>query len=121
MPTGGAGNDQPVMEREGGDAVIPRTEASQQTPAAEAQGSRPDAPSAPRVSGELVVGATPVVRTPTRRRVTKATSAPRPQEVGASSSSAPEAEATSAVPREWTSGGGTSVLNKVAHEAHSLL
>ena len=102
------------MERERGDAVIPRTEASQQTPATEAQGSRPDALSAPRVSGELVVGVTPVFRTPMRRHVTKATSAPRPQEVGASSSSAPEAEATSAVPREWTSGGGMGVLNKAA-------
>nr|XP_045089508.1 uncharacterized protein LOC109746334 [Aegilops tauschii subsp. strangulata] len=70
-PTGGANNDQPVMEREGGDAVIPRTEASQQASAAESQGSRPDAPSAPRVSGELVGGATPVVCTPTRWRVTK--------------------------------------------------
>nr|XP_020190828.1 tol-Pal system protein TolA-like [Aegilops tauschii subsp. strangulata] len=121
VPTGAAGNDQPFMEREGGEAVVPRAEVPQPTPAAETQGSRPNAPSAPQVGGGLVVGVTPVARTPARRRAAKATSAPRPQEIGASSSSAPEAEATSAVPQEWTTGGGTSVLNKAAHEVHSLL
>ena len=93
----------------------------QQAPTVEAQGSRPDMPPTPEVGGELVVGATHVVRTPARWRVEQATSAPQPQEIGASSSSAPEAEATSAAPREWTSGGGTSVLNKAAHEVQSLL
>nr|XP_020169011.1 translation initiation factor IF-2-like [Aegilops tauschii subsp. strangulata] len=119
-PTRAAGNDQPVMEREGGEAVVPRAEVPQQKPAAETQGSRPNAPS-PKVGGGLVVGATPVDRTPVRRRAAKAISAPRPHEIGASSSSAPEAEATSSVLREWTTGGGTSVLNKAAHEVHSLL
>nr|XP_020169940.1 tol-Pal system protein TolA-like [Aegilops tauschii subsp. strangulata] len=120
-PNGAAGNDQLVMAREGGDVVIPRTEVPQQTSAAETQGSRPNAPPAPQVGGELLAGATPVARTPARRRAVKATSAPRPQEIGASSSSAPAAEATSAVPQEWMFGGGTGVLNKAAQEVTSLL
>nr|XP_020174037.2 atherin-like [Aegilops tauschii subsp. strangulata] len=85
------------------------------------QGSRPDVPPVPQVSGEMVLGASPVARTPARRRAAKATSVLRPQEIGASSSSAPEAEATSAVPREWTSGGGTGVLDKASQEVRSRL
>ena len=36
---------------------------------------------------------------------------PRPQEVGATSSSVPDTEATSATPVGWIHGGGTSALN----------
>nr|XP_020179584.1 translation initiation factor IF-2-like [Aegilops tauschii subsp. strangulata] len=82
-PTGGAGNEQPVMEREGGDAVIFRTEVLQQAPTAEAQGSRPDVPPTPQVGSELVVRATPVARTPVRSRAAKAISAPRLREIRA--------------------------------------
>nr|XP_020147959.1 uncharacterized protein LOC109733179 [Aegilops tauschii subsp. strangulata] len=95
-PTGGVGDNQPVMEREGGDAVILRTEVPQQALTAEAQGSQPDVPPTPPVGGELVVGATPVVRSLVHHCAAKATSALHPQEIGATSSSAPEAEATSA-------------------------
>jgi hypothetical protein len=55
-PTGGAGNDQPVVERRGGDAIVPGAEVPLQAPTAEARGSRSDVPPAPPVSGELVVG-----------------------------------------------------------------
>jgi hypothetical protein len=76
-PIGGSGNDQPVVERRGGDAIILRAEVPLQVPTAEARGSQSDVPPAPPVSGELVVGATPVVRPPGRRRAAKAASAPR--------------------------------------------
>nr|XP_020156939.1 translation initiation factor IF-2-like [Aegilops tauschii subsp. strangulata] len=95
-PTGGAGNKQPVMERGGGDAIILGAEVPPQEPTVEAHGSRPDVPLAPPASGELVVGATPVVHTPVRRRVAKAVSAPWLHEIRAASLSAPEAEATRA-------------------------
>ena len=85
-------------------------------PAAEAQDSRPNVPPASQGGGELVVGATSVVRTPTRRRAAKATSALRPQEIGASSSSVPDAEATSSVPMEWLHGGGMGTLIKAAQD-----
>ena len=39
-PAGGAGDEQPVMEREGGDAVLPEMEAPPQPPTADAQGSQ---------------------------------------------------------------------------------
>nr|XP_020150824.1 actin cytoskeleton-regulatory complex protein PAN1-like [Aegilops tauschii subsp. strangulata] len=117
--TGGAGDNQPALERGGGDPVILGTEVSPPTPTAGAQTSRPDAPQVPPVGGELVVGLTPAIRTPVRRRATKETSAPRPLEIGAASSSTPNAEATSAAPPVWTPGGGTGVLNRAAQDVQA--
>nr|XP_020168930.1 enolase-phosphatase E1-like [Aegilops tauschii subsp. strangulata] len=113
-PAGGAGDEQPIREREGSDAILPEMEAPPQPPTADAQGSQPAAPSGQSAGGELVVGSVPTIRTPVRRRVEKAASAPRPVEVVSASSSAQEAEATSAAPTEWVSGGGTSALIKAA-------
>nr|XP_045089523.1 uncharacterized abhydrolase domain-containing protein DDB_G0269086-like [Aegilops tauschii subsp. strangulata] len=118
-PIGGAGDDQPVLEKGGGDPVILGAEVPPPTPTADAQTSRPDAPQVSPVGGELVVGSTPAVRTLVRRRAAKAASARRPLEVGAASSSAPEAEATSAAPPEWTLGGGTGVLNTAAQDVQA--
>nr|XP_040243911.1 uncharacterized abhydrolase domain-containing protein DDB_G0269086-like [Aegilops tauschii subsp. strangulata] len=47
-PIGGAGSEQPVMERERGDATTLRTEVPQQVPTAEVQGSRPIVPPTPQ-------------------------------------------------------------------------
>ena len=63
---------------------------------------------------------TPEVRTPTRRRLAKAASAPRPQE-SAASSSIPDAEATSAAPTGWVRGGGTGPLNKAILDVQAKL
>ena len=54
------------------------------------------------------------VRQPARRRLEKAASAPRPQEIGATSSSAPDTEATNAAPVGWVYGGGTGALNQAS-------
>nr|XP_020201294.1 uncharacterized protein LOC109787149 [Aegilops tauschii subsp. strangulata] len=118
--TGGVDDEQPVMER-GGDVVVLGAEMPPQAPTAEAQSSRPDVPPVPPVDGELVVRATPVVRTLARRRAKKAASAPRPQEVRAASSSAPNAEATSRTPLEWMPRGGMAILNTAAQEVRALL
>ena len=66
-----------------------------------------------------MVGLAPTVRTPMRHRVEKVTSAPRPMEIGSASSSAPEAEATSAAPTEWVRGGRTSALIKAAQDVQA--
>nr|XP_020182111.1 uncharacterized protein LOC109767802 [Aegilops tauschii subsp. strangulata] len=118
-PAGGASNEQPVVERERGDAVLPEMEAPPQPPTADGQGSQPAAPLVPPAGGELVVGSAPTARTLVRRRVEKAASALRPMEVGSASSSALDAEATSVVPTEWVHGGGTSALIKVAQDVQA--
>ena len=64
---------------------------------------------------------TPEVRTPTRRRLAKAASAPRPQETAAASSSIPDAEATSAAPTGWVRGGGTGPLNTAILDVQAKL
>jgi hypothetical protein len=90
-PTGGAGDDQLVMERGEGDAIVSGAEVPPRAPTAEARSNRHDAPPAPQVGSELAVGATPTVRPSARRRAAKAASAPRAQEIGAASSLAPDA------------------------------
>nr|XP_020156581.1 translation initiation factor IF-2-like [Aegilops tauschii subsp. strangulata] len=119
--TGRAGDDQPVMERGGGDPVSVEAEVTSPMPAADTQTSRPEAPQVPPVGGELVVRATPVARTPVLRRVAKATSVPRPQEIEVASSSAPDAEATIAVLPEWTLGGANATLQQHLGEAQTTL
>jgi hypothetical protein len=119
--TRGASNDQPAVDRRGGDAIVPRAEVPPQALTAEARGSQSDVPPAPPVSGELVLGATPVVCPLGHRRAAKAASMPRAQETGAASSSTPDAEATSAVLPEWTPGGGMGVLNKAAQDVQAQL
>jgi hypothetical protein len=111
-PTGGAGVEQPVMEREGGDVVPPEVVVPPPPPSGGAWDKQPAAPPVPPAGNEVLAGSTPEGRTPTRRRGAKAASAPRPLEVGAASSSVPDAEATSAASAEWVRGGGTGALNQ---------
>nr|XP_020163246.1 uncharacterized abhydrolase domain-containing protein DDB_G0269086-like [Aegilops tauschii subsp. strangulata] len=61
-PTGAAGDKQPATEGEEGGAGMSRAEAIPPVPTADVQASRPEAPQAPPVGSELVVGATPVAR-----------------------------------------------------------
>ena len=56
-----------------------------------------------------------------RRRLEKATSAPRPLEVGAASSAIPDAEATSTAPIGWVRGGGTGPLNQALLDVQAKL
>ena len=60
-----------------------------------------------------MTGPIPEVCTPTRRRLAKAASAPRPLETAVASSSIPDAEATSAAPVDWVRGVGRVPLNQV--------
>nr|XP_045084503.1 protein atonal homolog 8-like [Aegilops tauschii subsp. strangulata] len=120
-PTGRAGDEQPVMERGGGDAVILGAEVPPRAPTADALSSRLELPPAPPAGNELVVGSTPVVRPPGRRHSEKAASAPRLLDFRAASSSALDAEASSAAPPEWTPGGRTSMLNRAAQDVQAQL
>ena len=61
------------------------------------------------------------VGSPTRRRLEKATSAPRPLEAGAASSAIPDAEATSVAPIGWVRGGGTGPLNQALLDVQAKL
>ena len=61
------------------------------------------------------------VASPVRRRLERATSAPRPREIGAASSAALDAEATSAAPTGWVHGGGTGPLNQLLLEVQAKL
>ena len=61
------------------------------------------------------------VGSPTRRRLEKATSAPRPLETGTASSAIPEAEATSVAPIGWVRGGGTGPLNQALMDIQTKL
>ena len=78
--TGRDDDEQPVAESGGADAIILGPEVPPQALTPEAHGGQPDAPQVPPVGGELVVGETPVVRTPLHRRMVKATSVPRLQD-----------------------------------------
>ena len=63
----------------------------------------------------------PAVRIPTRRYLEKAASAPRPQKIGALSSSALDTKATSDAPVGWVRGGGTGALNKASLDVQAKL
>ena len=120
-PTGGAGDEHPIMERDGGDVVMPDVIVPPPPPSEEARDKQPADPPAPPAGNEMVTGPTPGVRTPLRRRLAKAASAPRPLETGAASSSIPDTEATSAAPTGWVRGGGTGPLNKAILDVQAKL
>ena len=82
---------------------------------------QPTAPPSPPAGNEVVTGPTPEALTPTRRRLAKAASAPRPLEAGAASSSVPDAEATSGAPTDWVRGGGTGALNQAILDVQAKL
>ena len=75
----------------------------------------------PPAENMVVMDLTPQVRTPARRRLENAASAPRLLEAGAMSSSVPNTEATSAAPAGWVHGGGTGTLNQVILDVQAKL
>nr|XP_020153288.1 uncharacterized protein LOC109738605 [Aegilops tauschii subsp. strangulata] len=85
----------------------------QEDAAAKAQKEEAARSRAPEPNGWAACGAAG------RRRAEKVASAPRPLEIGAASSSSPNAEATSAAPPEWTPGGRTGVLNTAAQDVQA--
>ena len=90
-------------------------------PANEPRDEQPVAPPVPPVETTVATVLVPAVRIPTRRYLEKAASAPRPQEIGASSSSALDTEATSAAPVGWVRGGGTGALNEASLDVQAKL
>ena len=74
-----ADRDQPVMEREGGDVVIPEGEVVQPPSAGTGQGSQPEVPPKQLAGGEPTAMADLVVLSPARRRAGRAASEPDPQ------------------------------------------
>nr|XP_020187552.1 uncharacterized protein LOC109773267 [Aegilops tauschii subsp. strangulata] len=119
--TGGAGGEHLIMERDSGDVAMPDVIVPPPPPSKEARDKQPADPPAPPAGNKMVTGPTPGVRTPLRRRLVKAASAPRPLETGAASSSIPDTEATSAAPTRWVRGGGTGPLNKAILDVQAKL
>ena len=104
--TGEAVRKNPVMEKEGGDSstsdvIVPPPPPP---PSEGAQGEHPADPPVPPTEDEAVARLLLQVGSPTRRRLEKATLAPRPLEAGTASSAAPDAEATSTAPVGWEIG-----------------
>ena len=100
-----AGGDLPGLERED-DIVVQEREAAPPSPTGADQGSRPSAPPVQPARGEPAVRTDLVVRSPSRQRAGKATSAPDPQKAAGSSSSAQDVETASA------SSGGRRVVGR---------
>ena len=89
--------------------------------ASESRGEKPVAPPVPPVETTVATVLVPAVRIPTRRYLERAASASRPQEIGASSSSALDTEATSATPVGWVRGGGAGTLNEASLDVQAKL
>ena len=121
VTTGVAGDEQPVMEREDGDVAMPDVIVPPPPPTGGPQDEQPAALLVPPAGDVVVTDLTPEVRTPSRHRLAKAASAPRPLEAGAASSSVPNTEATSAAPAGWVRGGGTRALNQAALDVQAKL
>ena len=122
--SGEAGGEFPIVERGGGDAPMPDAVAPPQPPpppSRSAQGKQPADPPLPPTEDEAVARLLLQVGSPTRRRLEKATSAPRPLETGTASSTIPDAEATSAAPIGWVRGGGTGPLNQALLDVQTKL
>ena len=113
-PTGEASGENLIEEREGNDPSTPDAHVPPPPPPPSegAQGEQPADPPVPPTEDEAVARLLLQVGSPARRRLEKATSAPRPLEAGTASSAAPDAEARSAAPGWWVRGGGTGPLNQ---------
>ena len=109
------------MERDSGDVAMPDVIVPPPPPSEEARDKQLADPPAPLVGNEMVTGVTPGVRTPLRRRLAKAASAPRPLETGAASSTIPDTEGTSAAPTGWVWVGGTGPLKKAILDVQAKL
>jgi len=116
-----AGRDQPAMEREGGDVVIPEGEVVPPSSVGTGQGGQPEVPPEQPAGGGPTVRADLVVLSPTRRRAGKATSEPDPQRAAGSSSLSHDLETASVSLPGWTPGGGTAVLNMAAQDVRNRL
>ena len=119
--TGEAGDEHPIMERDGGDVVMPDVIVPPPPPSEEARDKQPAGPLVTPAGNEMVTGPIFETRTPLRRQPAKAASAPRPLEVGTASSSILDTEATSTAPAGWARGGGTTHLNKAVLEVQAKL
>ena len=84
-------------------------------------GKQPVGPSEPPTTDETEVRLLLQVASPVRRRLERATSAPRPRETGAASSATLDAEATSTAPIGWVRGGGTGPLNQALLDVQAKL
>ena len=121
--TGGAGTENPVAEKESGeasmlDALVPPPPPP---PSGRPHGKQPVDPSEPPAMDEAEARLLLQVASPVRRRLERATSVPRPREIGAASSAALDAEATSDAPMGWVRGGGTGPLNQLLLEVQAKL
>ena len=119
--TGEAGDEHPIMERDGSDVAMPDVIVPPPPPSGSVQGEQPADPPVPPTENEVATCLTLEVGTPTRRRLAKAASAPRPLETGVASSSIPDTEATSAAPTGWVRVGGTGPLNKAMLDVQAKL
>ena len=90
-------------------------------PSGSAQGKQPADPPVPPTEDEAVARLLLQVGSAMRRRLEKATSAPRPLEVRGASSAIPDAEATSTAPVGWVCGGGTAPLNQALLDVQTKL
>ena len=122
--TGEAGGENPVMERESGEASMSDTAAPPPPPpppSGSVQRRQPADPPLPPTQDEAVARLLLQVGSPTHRCLEKATSAPRPLENGTASSTIPDAEATSAAPIGWVRGGGMGPLNQALLDVETKL
>ena len=90
-------------------------------PSGSTQGKQLADPPVPPTEDEAVARLLLQVGSPTRRRLEKATSAPRPLETGTASSAIPDVEATSVAPIGWVRGGGTGPLNQALLDVQTKL
>ena len=108
------------MERKGGDVAMPDVFVPP-PPTSEARVEKPAEPPVPPSGNVVVMDLTPQVRTPVRRCLEKAASAPRPLETGAASSSVPDTKASSVAPTGWVRGRGTGALNRASLDVQAKL
>ena len=109
------------MEWDGDNVAMQDVNAPPPPPSGSTRGEQPADLPVPPTANEVATGLTLEVGTPTRRRLAKAASAPRPLETGAASSSIPDIEATSAAPTGWVRVGGTGPLNKAMLDVQTKL
>ena len=119
-----AGAENPVVEKESGEASMSDTlvpPPPPPPPSGRTHGKQPAGPPVPPTADEYEARLLLQVASPVRRRLERATSAPRPRETGAASSAIPDAEATSAAPVGWLCGGGTGPLNQALLDVQAKL
>ena len=122
--TGEAGTENPIVEKESGEASMSDTLVSPPPPPPPSRrphGKQPASPPEPPTADESEARLLLQVASPVRRRLERAISVPRPRETGAASSAALDAEATSAAPIGWLHGGGTGPLNQALLDVQAKL